>query len=174
MIFGKANLSDDHIRAIGTLVAISSRLEGLLIDLASVFLNTNIAKAVIVFGHQQPSAKVDTLLSLMKLDLGDSEQFQPIFDTVLEAKRYSEYRNSIVHAYWYVDGDGIAHTVRFQARGKFKRDRKPVSASKIQKRADEGLALVVKLEEMRDHFLGSARTRPPSPQGEPSGSAPEG
>ena len=84
--------------------------------------------------------------------------FESIFKDVKAAKGFWEFRNTIVHALWIVDKNGETHTVRFQARGKLTRSRRSISASEIQRRADEALGLTQNLAEFRDHMHATKKT----------------
>ncbi len=64
--------SDDHIFAIGRLVVAFSRLDMLLTDLISTLMRTHFVSCMIATHHQQISSKIDTLLALCRLWLGDA------------------------------------------------------------------------------------------------------
>ena len=55
-------LSPDHIKAIGELVVVSSKLDSLLTDLIGVFLETDIRNTIVTVHHQQFASKADNLL----------------------------------------------------------------------------------------------------------------
>jgi hypothetical protein len=84
---------------------------------------------------------------------GDEEQFQPIMEMSNQAKSIGDFRNTLVHAVWAVDENGIANAVRFSARGKFKRSKFPVTPAEILERANEALELAGRLAEFRDALL---------------------
>ena len=153
-------LSSDHIQAIGAMVVNAIKLESVITDLIAIFLRTDIFRTVIVIQHQQFASKVDCLLALMDHGLGEPG-FESIFEDVKATKVFGEFRNTIVHGIWTVDNKGEAHAVRFRARGKLTRSKQPISASEIQRRADEALALTRRLAEFRDHMH---ETKKPHPQ----------
>ena len=146
-------LSRDHTNAIGSLVVVASNLESLLTDLIGVFLKTDIRNVIVTVHHQQFASKADNLLALCNLAFEQDPTFAPILDMVKQAKEIGDYRNTMVHAYWEVDNDGIASAIRFSSRGKLRRTRTPYSAQEIQARADEGAELVRSLARLRDRFL---------------------
>lgn len=149
-------LSPDHIKAIGALVVVSSKLDSLLTDLIGVFLETDIRNTIITVHHQQFASKADNLLALCNLAFQQDTKFAPILDMIKQTKEIGEFRNTMVHAYWEIDDDGTAKAVRFSSRGKLRRTRTPYTARQIQARADEGAELVQNLARFRDHLLGNA------------------
>lgn len=147
-------LNEEYHRAIGRLVVIAGEIESILIDLTSIFLMTDIGRALIVSGHQQAANKADTLLALMRFSFGDRNTTDPseyaaIYALIERAKNFADYRNTIVHTYWSIDEDGTVSSVRFQARGVFKRTKKPVSHREIDARALEGDHLLSELRALR-------------------------
>jgi len=145
----KKTLSEAHIKAIGALVVVTSELDSLLTDLIAIFTKTNLINAIITVHHQQFASKVDSLLALCDLHLGEDE-FEPIFALIKHVKEVGEFRNTVVHAHWSIDDEGKAYAVRFSARGKLSRSRRPYTSGEIQVRADEGAVLVRKLLSLRD------------------------
>ena len=148
-------LSPDHIKAIGALVVVSSKLDSLLTDLIGVFLETDIRNVIITVHHQQFASKADNLLALCDLAFKKDTTFVPILDMVKQTKEIGEFRNTMVHAYWEIDDNGTALAVRFSSRGKLRRTRTPYTARQIQARADEGAELVQSLARLRDRLLGN-------------------
>src|SRR5680860_1334537 len=74
-----------------------------------------------------------------------------------QVREIAEFRNTVVHTFWHVDGEGKAYAVRFQARGEFKRIRRPISDEEIQRKTDEAHELASTLRQLRDHL----NQRPP-------------
>jgi hypothetical protein len=144
-------LSQAHMKAIGSLIAQTSKLESLLTDLISIFTRMDIVSALITVHHQQTSSKIDSLLALSRLRFGKDPQFQPIIDMFNTAKAIADFRNTIVHAaYWVIDDNGTAAAVRFTARGEFKRSRTPLTPEQIQERAAEAADLNQRFRSLRD------------------------
>lgn len=146
-------LSEAHQKAIGHLVVTVSRLDSIITDLISQFLETDIVRTIIVVHHQQFSSKAENLLALCNLAFGKEPQFEPILQMIKEAKEIADFRNTVVHAYWNVDEQDTAYAVRFSSRGEFSRTRNPYTAQQIQEKADEGVESIRKLSALRDHFL---------------------
>jgi hypothetical protein len=151
----KPLLSDDHIRAIGALVVAVSELDSLMTDLIAAVTGSGIVSALITVHHQQFVSKVHSLLALSDLAFKGDPQFGKVQTLIKKAGAIAEYRNSLVHGHWTVDAEGVAHTVRFQARGKFSRSKRAISSSEIQARAEEALSLAARLANFRDHLLSA-------------------
>jgi hypothetical protein len=153
-------VSDDHIIALGRLVVAVSKIDILLTDILAPILGTDILSAITVFHHQQISSKIDTLKALAKLHFSDADK---VISLLSQAKAVADYRNTLVHAAWTVDRNGETYTVRFQARGEFKRSRVPVAPPQIlaeSKRADE---IADRLGELRDRLLAPNTQTPHNP-----------
>lgn len=159
----KNALSKEHIQAIGALVVAVTKLDSVLTDLVAVFMRTNVLIAITVVHHQQTTSKIDSLLALSRALLGKEETYEPIHKLISEARAIADFRNTMVHAYWTIDANGIAHAVRFSARGEIKRTKTPYSSSEIQARADEAGALVERLAELRDQLWIPEEQDPPEP-----------
>jgi hypothetical protein len=146
-------LSDEHISAIGALVVAVSRIDSLLTDIIAGLMHTDILSAVVAVHHQQISSKVDTLKALANLGLGAGaeDDFPPIFKLFNDVKRVADERNTIVHCSWATD-DGTPLAVRFSARGKLNRSRRPYGPKQILSLAAEANALLPELARMRAHF----------------------
>ncbi len=153
-------LSDAHVKALGELVVAVTNLHNVVIDLLRIFMNTEIVAAVIAFSHQQTSSNVDTLKALYSLGMSKEERQS---DTTLwffqQVREIADYRNTVVHAYWQVDINEQAWATRFQARGEFKRTKKPISDKEIQDKTVEARELYAMLCGLRDHLN---QTPPPS------------
>jgi hypothetical protein len=166
-------LSDDHIRAIGSLVVEVSKLDSVLTDLSAILMDCHVLQAIIAIHHQQTANKIDTLKALADLAFtgedakeagGADDVLAWLLDLLGKAKTVNDYRSSVVHAYWTVDDTGTAYAVRFSARGKLRRTKTPHRAEEIQKRADEARAFAAELGRFRDHMLESRERRAPRAQ----------
>jgi hypothetical protein len=147
-------LSSEHIKEIGRLVVNVSKLDVLLTDLIAAFSETDIIRTIIVVHHQQFSNKADTLLALIRAVLKGmaDDEINKIIEPIVKSKAVNDFRSTIAHGIWVVDKDGTASAVRFQARGEFKRSKRPISAKDIGEQADVAFQLVKELSGMRDHF----------------------
>ena len=151
----KPTLSDDHVLAIGRLVTASTRLESLLIDLLRIFMGMRSpVQALIAFSHQQVSSNIDTLKALVSWNSPKDEDEPHILIRLLDdLKAITDFRNTVVHAYWTIDSDGTALAVRYSARGKFTRSRRAIASAEIHSKADEAVRLEEMLRGLRDHLL---------------------
>lgn len=146
-------LSDAHVKALGELVVAVTNLHNVVIDLLAIFMKTEIIAAVIAFSHQQTSSNIDTLKALYSLGMTNQERDSDVFLKWFQQVRdIADYRNTVVHAYWKVDLDERAWAVRFQARGKFKRTRTPISDEEIRNKTVEARELYATLCGLRDHM----------------------
>lgn len=147
-------LSNEHVKEIGRLVVNVSKLDTLLTDLIATFSGTNILMSVMMVHHQQFANKADILLSIMRAvfqGLGEDNVNQ-LIEPVVKSKTVSDFRNTVAHALWVIDDQGNASAVRFQARGKFIRSKRPVAAKEIGEQADIAFQLVKELTALREHF----------------------
>lgn len=157
-------LPQSHYLAIGRLAVAASEIDSLLSDLIAAFTDTrDIRHIVITVHHQQPSSKADSLLALIRLELGDRKEFEPLIKLVEQAKSLCDYRNTILHAYWKVREDGEIERLKFSARGRLKRSRERQSSEEIQERSDEAFALAAKLAALRDRVWESRAKSDQSP-----------
>lgn len=143
-------LSSDHVAAIGRLVVGVSKVDTLLTDLAAVLLNISPVLALTVFHHQQISSKIDGLLALVDLRCAPGAADRAIL-LLKDAKKITDFRNSIVHGYWHIDKAGETYVARFQARGKLTRSRKAISAREILAVARQSDEIADQFAELRDH-----------------------
>lgn len=151
-------LDAEYINGIGSLVFACSELESLVVDLIAAFSQTDIVSTIILAGHMQAKSKTDCLLALMRLKIGKDDEFSPIFDTIKKIQNISEFRNNLVHSYWSIDNDGTVKTIKFSARGEFKRSRREITSQEILAHADEAFSLLPILRSLRDHFQDNAKT----------------
>jgi len=145
-------LTPEHISGIGSLVVAMSRVESILVDLIAAFMECDVVSALVAVYHQSMSAKISTLRTLMNLRFGDEDDLKPIFDPLNEAERLSVERNTVVHCLWRLDDEGNPEAVRFQAKGKFKRNRNSYPIEKVLRMVDDAKALERELLRMRKHF----------------------
>ncbi len=143
-------LGEDYYNAIGHLIVAASKLDSLLLDLISIFSGADELSTIIMMGHQQPSSKVESLLALIEMRLGDREA--KLTKSVARVSELCEYRNRVVHASWAIDEAGEIVAVRFTARRRLVRTRKPTPANQIETVAREADALAVTLARLRECF----------------------
>jgi hypothetical protein len=63
-------------------------------------------------------------------------------------------------AHWHIDDAGEMTAVRYQARGTFKRMKRPIPSSEIRGKADEIRALEEELRRLRDRLHSPAPESP--------------
>lgn len=140
---------DQHLRAIGQMIVNFSRMESRLLDLCAFFMNAGFPVVLATFEHQQFSNKISTLKSLANLRLRDLPLETLAIDVLNKANRVGLYRNSVVHAYWFIDSHGTPHAVKFSARGRIKRSRIPMSTQRIEGIAHEADIVRMELESLQ-------------------------
>ncbi|MCB1516209.1 MAG: hypothetical protein KDJ19_01130 [Hyphomicrobiaceae bacterium] len=146
-------IPEGYASAIGEMVLSASRIDSVITDLLAIWSETNIVNAIVSFSHFQPSSKIDTLLALYSIADDDKGERKSLLPNLLKQVRdHFDFRNSIVHAYWTVDDNGIVSTVRFSARGKFTRTKKPVPLEEILQRIDSMNEAERLLRGLRDHM----------------------
>lgn len=150
-------LPAEYSTAIGQLALGAGEIDVLLTDVASAIMEVDVFRAIAVFHHQQPSSKVSSLKALCGLvfredDGSPMERQAEITDIIGRAGAEMEYRNSIIHAYWTVDDDGLPHAVRFSARGKVERKRRPVEIAEIRAHVLVIRELLAELRALRTHL----------------------
>ena len=147
-------IPEGYADAIGQLVISISRLDSVIIDLMAIFADTDILRAMTAFSHFQTTSKIDTLTALANLGSTDDEikKGNAFTKALKQARELCDYRNTIVHAYWDIDDTGTVSTVRFAARGKFKRTKTPVASQEILLKAGEVGVIESKLRGLRDHM----------------------
>ena len=158
-------LPAEYSTALGQLALGASELDILLTDMAAVFLEVDIFRAIAVFHHQQPANKVSTLKALCHViyreddgsEMVGIEKITGVFD---RAKIEMDYRNTLIHAYWVVDRDGKPHRVRFSARGKVERNRQPVEVEEIREHVRVIRGLLGELREMREALRSDMKPGP--------------
>jgi len=147
-------IPESYALAIGEMVLAASKLDSILTDLLAIWAQTDILSAVIAFSHSQPTSKIDTLLALYQLP-SSSDEIKSGDEVTRLLKRLRDlfdYRNTIIHAHWTVNGDGTISSVRFSARGQFKRSKKPVSVEDIRAHVAEMHEVEATLRSLRDHM----------------------
>lgn len=153
-------LPPDYITVIGQLALGASELDVVLTDHAAALLEVDIFRAIAVFHHQQAASKVSTLKALAHVLFRDHEgkalpEIEKITSLFDRAKVEMEYRNGLIHAYWMVDADGKPHAVRFSARGKVERNRRPVEIAEIRSHVAAIRELLDDLRQLRALFRSS-------------------
>jgi hypothetical protein len=148
-------LSKDHIAAIGELVVNMTRIESIVVDLLSIFMETSILNAIVAFYPVSFSSKVDTLKALLSLSMdADERKVDPTIALLDTVSDLGDFRNTMVHAYWTIEPDGTTKAVRFPTRGgKFSRSVKPLTSVEILAKAIEARATEQSLRGLRDHLL---------------------
>ena len=155
-------LPAEYTTVVGELALGATQLDGLLTDLAAAFTELDIFRTVAVFHHQQPANKVSTLLALAGMifredDGSEMKELEAISAPIRRAKVEMEYRNSLLLGYWSIDHAGVVYLVRFSARGKFERTRRPLALCEIRGHIGAISELLEELEVMRDHFQAQSK-----------------
>jgi hypothetical protein len=127
-------IDDDYRLALGGLVMEVSILDSKVTELVAALSKMDLADALILVHPQQPTNKLDGLRALFRrlYPAEDDPRYRPVREVLDRVKAVTEFRNSVVHALWYVDEEGTPHAVRFQARGEFKRSIQPAPVEKIR------------------------------------------
>jgi hypothetical protein len=148
-------LSKGHIAAIGELVVNMTRIESIIVDLLSIFMETSILNAVVAFYPASFSSKMDTLKALLSLSMdGDERKSDPTITLLNKVSDLGDFRNTMVHAYWTIKPDGTTTAVRFPTRGgTFSRSLKPLTSEEIFAKATEARSTEQLLRNLRDHLL---------------------
>lgn len=150
-------ISAEHTRAMGLLVLALSVIETRVTDLLCSIFSLSVIDGLAAFHHQQLSGRLDTIVALLDLKLrkpaGAIEgEFAPIFATLAKAKELAEYRNTVVHAAWVIGDDGQPMSVRFSARGEFRRSRKTQGIEDMLGRVREANVIAESLEALASSF----------------------
>jgi len=148
-------VSPEHTRAVGLLVLAVTKLDSTITDLIGATLDVNAFEAVAAFHHQQLTGRIDTVTALLDLHLRrpkDDGQFTAIFDKLAAARSVADYRNTIVHAAWIKDDAGHPMSVRFSARGEFRRSRQTQEIGEIERRAGEAREIAEFLAGLASQF----------------------
>ena len=127
-------LSKDHVAAIGELVVNMNRIESVVVDLLSIFMETSILNAVVTFYPVNFSSKINTLKALLSLSMEDEHERKtdPTITLLNKVSALGDFRNTIVHAYWTIEPDGTTKAVRFLTRdGKFSRTQTSLTSAEI-------------------------------------------
>ncbi len=151
-----SGMDDDYKLAMGSLILEVSALDSAITDLIAALIGIDAIYALILSYHQQFSNKVDILRAIFRILYPDETdpKFRPIANILDQTKAIGDFRNSIVHALWHVDEQGIPHVVRFQARGKLTRSRRPVPIEKIHQFSCEATELAEKLSAFAKEYRG--------------------
>lgn len=150
-------ISAEHTRAIGLLVLALSVIETRATDLLCSILSIGVIEGLTAFHHQQLSGRLDTIIALLDRNLrkpaeAKEGEFASIFATLAKAKELVEYRNTVVHAAWVIGDDGQPMSVRFSARGEFRRSRKTQGIEDMLGRVREANEIAANLETLASSF----------------------
>jgi hypothetical protein len=130
-----------------------TRLESIIIDLLSVFMNCHAVSALIAFYGLPFSSKINTLRALHSIGMKPEEtKNDPLMKKLIAVSQLAEFRNTIVHAYWALDSDGVPLAVRFETKGRFSRRRLPIRVPQFRDRLREAAALEKELRAIRDQM----------------------
>lgn len=139
------DLTSDYHWAIGRLFAETGKLDTALTNYIAALTGLHIVEAVILVHHQQFANKLDSVKALARLQFADEQAWErhPLKEILIRAKSVGDFRNTLAHAIWtFEEGSDVPLAVKFSARGKFDRSRKPVPIEDIQQKTLEAIELV--------------------------------
>jgi hypothetical protein len=158
-------LDDAYKLALGELVIETSRLESKLTDTIAALVGMEIVEALILV-HPAPFAqKLDMLTALYRLVFLDKDdpEYAPIKEMLERITAVSEFRNSVVHALWQIDENGVPQAVRFRRRGILQRSELPAPIENVREYTREAIALAEYLDMLSQVYRELAKM-PPQPK----------
>ncbi len=108
--------------------------------------------AITAIGPQQFANKVDTLKAFVNWRLNGHVEHAPALAVLNATKAVNDRRNTVVHAFWVLDEDGVPLAVRLSARGEINRARTPMTAEKVEVIAQDALAARQTLAQLLDRL----------------------
>jgi hypothetical protein len=159
------DLSSEYHWAIGRLFAETGKLDTALTNTIAAITGLHILHAIILVHHQQFANKLDSLTAVARIHFPDDDQWEraPLKSILDRTKAVGEFRNTLAHAQWAFDEGDVPLAVRFSARGKLKRSRKPVPLDEIREKTLEAIDLAGSLN---SYALAAREWSKPDPEPE--------
>ncbi|MFM5923965.1 MAG: hypothetical protein ACKOPG_07255 [Novosphingobium sp.] len=144
--FNPNNLPDEHLRAIGLVIACASQTEEIMRNFIGVLLGVDNIETIALGTHMSLPMKDDIIRAVVELNAPSASAVDEVDDILDEIREAMQLRNAVAHNEFAIHPEnGEIYSLREKARGSLQAELKPIKANDLLEAADRvfraGMAL---------------------------------
>ena len=144
--FNPNNIPDEHLRAIGLVIACASQTEEIMRSFIGALLGIDNIETIALGAHMSLPMKDDIIRALVELNAPSASAVDEIDDILDRIKDTLQLRNAVAHNAFAIHPDNHEiYSLRERARGSLQVEFKPVRSEELLEAADQiyraGMAL---------------------------------